>query len=94
MLDRPKPTVGCSADGRRRYGIVLLLVLIEFVNQCTVQGMDNVKLVNAKQAIIIHRSKNTKENSLESDAQVWFNKKCRFAKKNLIVVKLYFCCMF
>ena len=51
-----------------------LLVLIDFLNQRTVHGMNNAKLVNAQQAIIVHHNKNTKEKSLENDEAVWFNK--------------------
>jgi hypothetical protein len=55
------------------YGIMRLLVLIEFINQFTIHGMNNVKVINAPQAIIIHHNENTKEKSLKTDAAVWFN---------------------
>ena len=62
------------------YGTVRLLVLNEFVSQCTVHGTSSVKAIIAQNAIVIAHCKNTKEKSLKTYAKVWFNKMCRFTK--------------
>jgi hypothetical protein len=54
-------------------GIVHWLVLIVFVNQFTLCGMNSIKMVHAQQAA--HHSTNTKEKLLKSNTAVWFNKK-------------------
>lgn len=42
------------------YGIVHLLVLTKFVNQFTIHGMNNKKVINTQQANTIQHYKNSK----------------------------------
>ena len=34
LFDRPKPTVGCSANGRRRSSCIISLMIYELVTSC------------------------------------------------------------
>jgi hypothetical protein len=40
--------------------------------------MNNMKVINTQQARIIHHYKNSKEKLLKTNAEIWFNKMCRF----------------
>ena len=45
-------------------------------------GMNNMKVINAQQAKIIHHHKNTKQKLLKTNAVIWFNKMCRLKHLN------------
>jgi hypothetical protein len=39
-------------------------------------GDDNIKFINAQQARLVYRYRNTKEKLLKINASMWFNKVC------------------